>query len=101
MQLYDTYRSPEFRKRTQKTLNLEYSDFDKVGYSVELSGGQGMDCKPRDGLVRLTNNQGKIVCSFNIGNTQAYETPLMVRLNYNYMQNLMQPVKIIKTPGYE
>jgi hypothetical protein len=80
---------------------LEYSDFDKVGYSVELSGGSLIDCKPRDGLVRLSNNQGKIICSFNIGSAQAYETPLMVRLDYNYMQSLLQPVKIIKTPGYE
>jgi len=81
--------------------NLEYYDFDKVGYSVSLSGGQLIDCKPFDGLVRLSNNQGKIVCTFDIGNTRAYETPLMIRLDYNYMQSLLQPTKIIKTPGYE
>lgn len=81
--------------------NLQYYDFDKVGYSVELSGGSLIDCKPTDNLVRLTNNQGKIVCTFNIGNAQAYETPLMIRLDYNYIQSLLQPVKIIKTPGYE
>jgi len=80
---------------------LEYYDFDKVGYTVELSGGSLIDCKPMDGLVRLSNNQGKVVCSFDIGNAPAYETPLMIRLDYNYMQSLLQPVKIIKTPGYE
>jgi hypothetical protein len=81
--------------------NLEYYDFDKVGYTVELSGGSLIDCKPQDGLVRLSNERGKIVCTFNIGNSQAYETPLMIRLDYNYMQQLLQRVKIIKTPGYE
>ncbi|MBR9683394.1 hypothetical protein GOV03_02540 [Candidatus Woesearchaeota archaeon] len=80
---------------------LDYQDFDRVGYDVQLSGGSIIDCKPTDGLVRLTNNQGKIVCSFNIGNTASYETPLMIRLNYNYMDSLLQPTKIIKTPGYE
>ena len=80
---------------------LEYYDLDKVRYDVTLSGGSLIDCKPTDRLVRLTNNQGKIVCTFDIGNAQAYETPLMVRLDYNYMQSLLQPVKIIKTPGYE
>jgi len=28
MELYETYRSPEFRKRTQTIGNLEYTDFD-------------------------------------------------------------------------
>jgi len=81
--------------------NLDYYDFDKVGYDVQLSGGSPIDCKPTDRLVRLSNEQGKIVCTFNIGDASAYETPLMIRLDYNYMDSLLQPVKIIKTPGYE
>jgi len=80
---------------------LEYSDFDKVGYSVTLSGGSLISCKPKDGYVRLVNNVGKIICSFNIGNTQSYETPLMIDLDYNYMQSLRKTVKIVKTPGYD
>jgi len=77
---------------------LEYVDLDKVGYTVQMSGGSLMDCKPRDGLVRLTNNQGKIVCSFNIPGASAFETPLMVDLDYGYMQSYTKPIKIIKTP---
>lgn len=80
---------------------LEYSDFDKVGYSVDLSGGSLISCKPNDGFVRLTDNQGKILCSFGVGNTQSYETPLTVSLDYNYMDSFKKKVKIIKTPGYE
>ena len=79
---------------------LQYSDFDQVGYSVRLSGGSLISCKPTNRYVRLTNNVGKIICSFNIGNTPAYETPLMVDLDYNYMQYLKKPIEIIKTPGY-
>lgn len=80
--------------------NLQYSDFDKVYYSVTLNGGSKIDCKPNDNYVKMTNNEGKIICSFNIGNTQSYETPLMITLDYNYMQSLRQQVKIISTPGY-
>lgn len=79
---------------------LAYSDFDKVGYSVSMSGGNLISCKPEDRYVRLTNNVGKIICSFNVGNTAAYETPLMIDLDYNYMQYLKQQIQIIKTPGY-
>jgi hypothetical protein len=80
---------------------LERDEFDKVGYSVDLSGGSLIDCKPRDRLVRLNNGNGKIICSFNIGNTPAYETPLIINLDYNYMKSVKKQVKIIKTPGYE
>ena len=80
---------------------LQYNDFDKVDYSVRLSGGGVGDCKPRDGLVRMTNDQGKIVCTFDIGNSPSYETPLLINLNYNYMESFRQPINIIKTPGLE
>ena len=40
MNLYETYRSPEFRKNFQKVLDLEYNDFDdfwgKYGSQVNL-----------------------------------------------------------------
>ncbi len=80
---------------------LAYSDFDKVGYSVSLSGGSLVSCKPADGYVRLVNGLGKILCTFSIGNTQSYETPLMIDLDYNYMDSLQKQIKIIKTPGYD
>ncbi len=80
--------------------NLKYTDFDQVYYNVVLSGGSKIDCKPNNNYVRLNNNVGKIICSFRIGNTQAYETPLMIDLDYNYMQGLRKPIKIIATPGY-
>lgn len=78
--------------------SLSYQDFDKVMYNVQMTGGSLIDCKPRDGIVRLTNNQGKIICSFNIPGTSAYETPLLIDLDYGYIQSFSQPVRIIKTP---
>ncbi|MBU0457710.1 MAG: hypothetical protein ABH824_07030 [Nanoarchaeota archaeon] len=77
---------------------LEYKDLDRVGYTVQMSGGSLIDCKPQDGLVRLNNNQGKIVCSFNIPGTSAFETPLMIDLDYSYVQSFQRPVRIVKTP---
>lgn len=78
--------------------SVSYTDLDKVGYKVQLSGGSLIDCKPRDGFVRLVNNQGKIVCQFSIPGASAYETPLLVDLDYSYIQSYQKPVKIIKTP---
>lgn len=78
---------------------LKYDDFDQVRYSVSLPGGQLIRCAPADFMVRLTNNKGKIVCTFDVGNTQARETPLRIELNYNYMQSIRTPVEIVRTPG--
>ncbi len=76
---------------------IDRQDFDKVAYSIKLADGSGA-CNPRDGLVRLSNGRGKIICSFDLPGTSAYETPLLVDLSYNYLQSISKPVRIIKTP---
>lgn len=78
--------------------SIGYQDLDKVHYNVQLSGGSLISCKPQDGFVRLANKQGKIVCQFSISGASAFETPLMVDLDYGYIQSWLKPVKIIKTP---
>ncbi|PIZ51555.1 hypothetical protein COY27_03205 [Candidatus Woesearchaeota archaeon CG_4_10_14_0_2_um_filter_33_13] len=90
--------SPYADIRTCGQASLRYEDLDKVGYSVQLSGGNLIDCKPRDGMVRLTNNNGKVVCSFSIPGTSAFLTPLMIDLDYGYVQSYQKTVKIIRTP---
>ncbi len=90
--------SPYTDLRSCTDPNLQYTDVDKVGYSVRLSGGGLVDCKPGDGFVRLNNKQGKIICSFSIPQATAYETPLLIDLDYNYLQNQQMPLRIIKTP---
>ena len=77
--------------------NLNRQDFDKIGYSVKLSDSIG-NCNPRDGIVRLSNGQGKIICSFDIPGTTAYKTPLLIDLDYGYIQSYSKAVKIIRTP---
>ncbi len=78
---------------------LEYTELDKVRYTVQLSsGGSIADCKPKDGLVRLVNNQGKIICTFTIPGSSAYETPLLIDLDYGYIKALSKPIKVVKTP---
>jgi hypothetical protein len=81
--------------------NLEYTDLDKVYVrNVQLSGGSKINCNPTDNYVRLTNNQGKIICTFDIsGASAAFESPLVIELEYNYVDSITQPVKIIQTPG--
>lgn len=78
--------------------SIGYQDLDKVQFNVELSGGSLISCKPDDHLVRLVNKQGKIVCQFNINGASAFETPLMVDLDYGYVQSQLRTVKIVKTP---
>ncbi len=77
--------------------SLQYSDMDKVYYTVEMSGGSLLNCKP-DAFVRLNNNKGKIICTFNIFGQSAYETPLSIKLDYNYINSRSKQVKIIQTP---
>lgn len=80
--------------------NLAHSDLDRVAYNIEMSGAGLLDCQPRDGFVRLYNNQGKIICSVSLtGGISAYQTPLTIDLNYNYISSpITKQVKIIKTP---
>ncbi len=78
--------------------SLDYTDFDRVGYDVRLSGGTLIDCKPHDKIVRLNNGQGKIVCSYTIPGTSSFETPLKIDLDYGYIDSIQQPIKIVKTP---
>lgn len=90
--------SPNAQLQSCGSTNLEYRDLDKVSYSVQLSGGSLVDCKPHDNYVQLVNNQGKIICSYNIPVGSAYETPLMIDLDYGYIDSILKPIRIVKTP---
>lgn len=79
-------------------VGLEYTEIGKIFYNVQLGGASVVDCKPRDGFVRMVNNQGKIICTFDIPPTSAYETPLRVDLDYGYVKSITRPLQIIKTP---
>jgi hypothetical protein len=78
--------------------SLEYEDVDKVRYDVSLMGGSPVNCKPSDKIVRLTNGNGKMVCRFNINGNVAFETPLLIDLDYSYIQSQTKQVKIVRTP---
>ncbi len=78
--------------------SVEYKDLDRVAYNVEMTGGGKINCKPTDGFVRLVNNQGKIICSFNIPGATAFETLLLVDLDYSYLDSQRKTIRIIKTP---
>jgi hypothetical protein len=77
---------------------LRYDDYDQVRFNVDLIGGRLIKCTPQDYMVRLTDNDGKIFCTFDVDNTQAYETPLKIELSYNYMESISKQTEIIKTP---
>lgn len=77
---------------------LRYDDFDLVRFNVDLVGGSLVKCTPQDQMIRMTDGRGKIFCTFEVGNTQAYETPLKVELDYKYMQSISKQIEIIKTP---
>ncbi len=78
--------------------NWNFEDLNRVIYSVRFGNGQPLDCKPRDGLVRLSGNNGKIICTAEVPSGAAYETPLIVDLSYGYKTSTTQSVRIVRTP---
>lgn len=101
VQQYGTGRvlSPNTDIRNCASSTLDYTDFDRVGYNVRLGRGSTVsDCKPGDGYVRLNNGHGKIVCTFPISGSVAYETPLLIDLDYGIISSQQKNVRIIKTP---
>lgn len=78
--------------------SIEYQDLDRVQYNVEMTGGGKVNCKPQDGFVRLSNGQGKAICTFDIPGASAFETPLLIDLDYSYIDSTQKSVKIVKTP---
>lgn len=77
---------------------LEYSDMDHLNYYVEMTGGSLIKCTPSDWELRLNNEAGKIICSFDIDGSSAFETPLLITLDYGYIDNVQKSVQIIETP---
>jgi len=78
--------------------NLDYSDLDVLQFTAEMTGGSLIDCTPSDGKVRMSNGAGKAVCKFRISGSSAFETPLIINMDYNYIENTQKTVQIIETP---
>ncbi len=77
--------------------SIDRTELDKIDYAVRLSGGSKVDCRPRD-TIRLTNNNAKIICTFTIDGPSAFETPLMIDLEYNYIDSFTKQIQIVRTP---
>jgi hypothetical protein len=78
--------------------SIERSKMDLVRYKVEMSNGVPLSCKPIGEEVRLAANSGKIICTATVPGTAAYETPLKIDLDYNYMTSFTKAIKIVGTP---
>lgn len=76
----------------------DITERDRVAYSVQFNSGSLINCNPSGGIIRLNNGNGKIVCSFNIPGTGAFESPILIDLDYNYLQSFQKSIKIVKTP---
>jgi hypothetical protein len=90
--------SPNIDLRSCDQNTLGYDDYNKVRYDVQLSGGTKISCSPQDGMVRMSNNIGKILCKFQINEGSAFETPLTISLDYGYKKSYQKQINIIKTP---
>ena len=77
---------------------LDYDDFDNLVYDIDFSGGTEIKCSPRDNTLRMVNGQGKIICTYDIDGTTSFETPVIVNLQYSYMENTKKQISIVKTP---
>ena len=90
--------SPYSDIRSCGQASIERTDLDKIAYNVQLSGGTKVNCRPQDGIIRLTNNNAKIICTFTIDGPSAFETPLMIDLDYNYIDSFTKQIQIVRTP---
>ena len=77
--------------------SLRYQDLNDVGYTVRTTSGR-LSCRPSDGIVRLNDNQGKIICNYETSASTAFETPIQIQLDYNYIDSFSKNLKIIQTP---
>ncbi len=89
--------SPNIDLQTCGSSSITHTDLDKVYYTISMVG-KPIDCKPYQ-FVRLVNNNAKIVCTSPVTGASAYETPLLIDLDYNFIQSLQKPIKIVRTPG--
>ena len=76
---------------------LTHRDLDKIEFTVSMPGA-AVNCNPTSGIVPLNNGKGKIICKADMGISPAFETPLQIVLNYNYIQSMQKKIKIISTP---
>jgi len=74
----------------------DYRYVNKIdAYSVDAVGLNLIKCQPDPYNLRLVDEKGVIICSFDVpDNVPAYTTPLNIVLEYNYMEST--PPKKIK-----
>lgn len=80
---------------------LDFGNYNIVDYDITMSGATEIKCSPEiEGghRVRLVDDRGLIICTFRTNADSAYETPLRIRFNYNYLDSISKRVDIIKTP---
>ena len=89
--------SPDIDLQSCGSSSITHTDLDKIYYTISMVG-KPIDCKPYQ-FIRLVNNNAKIVCTTPVNSASAYETPLLIELDYNFIQSMQKPIKIVRTPG--
>ena len=68
-------------------LRLGYDQIDQLSISEVTMSGNRFQCAPS--TIRLVNGKGYAICSLKINNANTYyETPLTIKLNYNYRDTM-------------
>lgn len=84
------------------SLRIKENDINVVDIKAYLSGREyQLDCNP--GYVKLKEKQGVIRCSLKDGKEKqygTYEAPLIIDLDYGYMQTIAKEVTIKKPVTY-
>ncbi|MBW2992429.1 hypothetical protein KY345_04395 [Candidatus Woesearchaeota archaeon] len=79
---------------------IDYKYVNKIdSYNVWANGLSEIRCQPDPENLRLVDDKGVIVCSFDISpdDVPAYTTPLNIELEYNYMESTKpKKVKILR-----
>lgn len=73
---------------------LTYSDLNTIQYQVDL-GGTPLSCEPKNGEIRLVNNQAILFCKYAYTQSGgAYQTPLNIKLFYGYKSSTSKLLEI-------
>ncbi len=79
--------------------SFDQDDLNYVKVSMEITGLGDAQCTPGDNLVKLVNGVGVIQCKFTLREESAYQTPVLVKLEYGYSETIQHEVSVYKAGG--
>lgn len=98
---YGTVLAPGSARAATCPFNLGYEDYNMISYRIEMSGATLESCAPAifgGPNLRLFNGRATLTCTFDVGSGPARKVPMVIELDYAYLDQIAKDIEIIKTP---